>query len=109
MALYSATLAMENLALLRLRWVEPRLRRPFRIPCNSAVLALMLVPQISFCVAVIAFSMRTLLGVLLWLAVFAVAYVVPRITRMCRGRAPNHASELERDRWRAAASSRHIS
>ena len=32
MSLYACSLAMELLSLLRLRWTEPELRRPYRVP-----------------------------------------------------------------------------
>ena len=85
MALYAASLLLEQLALLRLRWSEPELRRPYRIPLNRRSLCILFAPQLVMCVGIIAFSMRTLPGVLLWAAVIVSGLLLPRFGRQCFG------------------------
>ena len=71
--------------LLRLRWSEPELRRPYRIPLNRRSLCILFAPQLVMCVGIIAFSMRTLPGVLLWAAVIVSGLLLPRFGRQCFG------------------------
>ena len=58
MSLYACSLAMELLSLLRLRWSEPELRRPYRVPLGRRALCLMCTPPLLLCGLVISMSLR---------------------------------------------------
>ena len=95
MALYCASLTMEQLALLRLRWTEPDLRRPFRIPLSRSCLVLAFIPQLVLCVIIVAYSMRTLKGAASWALLVAGVFGAPRLRRRVLGK---HAGgDHERD------------
>ena len=83
MALYCATLLLEATALLRLRWTEPDLRRPFRIPLPRGLLVVAFLPQLTLCALIVGFSMRTLPGVLLWAVILGLGLNLPSISRQC--------------------------
>lgn len=105
MALYSSTLMLEQIALLRLRWTEPDLHRPFRIPLERHWLILAFLPQMILCTLIIAFSLRTLPGVLLWVIIITSGLALPKLMRACGGLEP-HAQQHQRkhgapnNRWR---------
>ena len=86
MALYSASLILEQLALLRLRWTEPELQRPFRIPLSRGWLVVLFVPQLLLCATIVGFSMRTPVGIVLWVAVIASGLAIPRLSRRFFGK-----------------------
>ena len=109
MALYAATIAMELLSLLRLRHIEPKLHRPFRIPLGVPLLTLICLPQLLLCVVLIGFSLRTLGGVALWAGVMLLSCTASRMTRWYRGRPSVPMTSSQRERWRKDASSRHLS
>jgi len=58
MSLYALALSMELLALLRLRWTEPELRRPFRVPLGRWCLAVTYVVPLGLCVFEVLFSLH---------------------------------------------------
>ena len=58
MSLYACSLAMELLSLLRLRWTEPELRRPYRVPLGRRALCLMCTPPLLLCALVLSMSLR---------------------------------------------------
>ena len=68
MALYASALLLEQAALLRLRWREPKLRRPYRIPLGRHSLALAYAPLIFLCLLQICYLLRSLTGAAMWLA-----------------------------------------
>jgi amino acid transporter len=78
MSLYAASLAMEQIALLRLRWREPELRRPFQIPLAGGWLVLLFVPQLALCLGIIGASLRSRWGLFLWLLVVSTGLALPR-------------------------------
>ena len=92
MALYAASLLMEQIALLRLRWLEPELRRPFRIPLPRAVLAALYAPQIAMCLVIVLYSLRTPSGALLWTAAIGIGLALPRVGRRWFGAPTRTAS-----------------
>lgn len=104
MALYSSTLLLEQIALLRLRWIEPELHRPFRIPLEGGWLVLAFLPQMTLCGLIIMFSMRTLPGMVLWVAIIISGLYLPRLMRACGElQAPPGAAPpagLPGNRWR---------
>ena len=71
MSLYALTLLLELLSLLRLRWVEPHLHRPYRIPLGRVPLALALAPLMGINVCVLAYSLRSARKVAIWVAILA--------------------------------------
>ena len=81
MALYAMSLLMEQIALLRLRWTEPEMRRPYKIPIPRMWLCLVYAPQITMCAGIILFSLRTGLGVLLWASTIGAGLLLPRFGR----------------------------
>ena len=58
MSLYACSLSMEFLSLLRLRWTEPELHRPYRVPLGFCALCLMCAPSLLLCGLVITMSLR---------------------------------------------------
>jgi amino acid transporter len=105
MAIYSLTLMLEQIALLRLRWIEPELHRPFRIPLERHWLVLAFLPQMMLCALIIAFSLRTPSGVLLWVVIITSGLGLPRLMRTCGGLEPPRAPHQEKpsspkNRWR---------
>ena len=58
MSLYACSLSMELLSLLRLRWTEPELRRPYRVPLGRIALCLMCTPPLLLCGLVVSMSLR---------------------------------------------------
>lgn len=91
MSLYSASLLMEQVAFLRLRWTEPDLRRPYKVPIPRRWLALVYLPQIVMCATIILFSLRTFTGVLLWVGTIGAGLLLPRLGHRCFG-APSRES-----------------
>ena len=83
MALYAAELLLSTSALLRLRYTEPELRRPYRIPLSRRVLCLAYAPQLLLCICIIAYSLRTLLGAVLWCGTVVIGLALPRLGRRC--------------------------
>ena len=79
---------MEQIALLRLRWTEPELKRPFRIPLSKPLLVLAFLPQLALCALIVGFSMRTLPGVLLWALIIGSGLCLPRFGQSCLGTKP---------------------
>ena len=79
MSLYAASLLMEQLSLLRLRWAEPELRRPFKIPLERHWLVVVFIPQLLMCATIIAFSLRTPLGIFAWACAIGFGLVLPRL------------------------------
>jgi len=59
MALYTLSLGLELTSLLRLRWTEPHLRRPYRVPLGRRALVIAYTPCISLCVTMVLVSLRT--------------------------------------------------
>ena len=58
MSLYACSLSMELMSLLRLRWTEPELRRPYRVPLGRRALCLMCTPPLLLCALVVSMSLR---------------------------------------------------
>ena len=58
MSLYACSLTMEFLSLLRLRWIEPDLRRPYCVPLGRRALCLMCTPPLLLCGLVVSMSLR---------------------------------------------------
>jgi amino acid transporter len=58
MSLYACSLSMELLSLLRLRWTEPELRRPYRVPLGRRALCLMCTPPLLLCALILSMSLR---------------------------------------------------
>lgn len=108
MALYAASLLFQQLALLRLRWSEPELRRPFRIPLPRHWLVAAYLPQIGMCLTIIAFSLRTPLGMLLWACAIACGLMLPRFGPRAFGKpAPPSPNGFGAGRFDARARDEH--
>ena len=90
MSLYACSLSMEMLSLLRLRWTEPELRRPYRVPLGRRALCLMCAPPLCLCGLVVFMSVRTPSMRRAWgiaLGLGATLYTLgPRCFRQQRGR-----------------------
>ena len=90
MSLYACSLSMEMLSLLRLRWTEPELHRPYRVPLGRRALCLMCAPPLCLCGLVVFMSVRTPSMRRAWgiaLGLGATLYTLgPRCFRQQRGR-----------------------
>lgn len=80
MALYCTSLALEMLALLRLRWSEPQLHRPYAIPLGRSALVVAFLPQLALCVVMIWFTIRRPAGGALWVLVILSGLALPRMS-----------------------------
>lgn len=58
MSLYTLSLAMELASFLRLRWSEPHLHRPYRVPLGRRALLVVYLPSIALCLVNILVSLR---------------------------------------------------
>ena len=88
--LYALCLALEWSAVLTLRWTEPELHRPYRVPLGRRALCLMCAPPLCLCGLVVFMSVRTPSMRRAWgiaLGLGATLYTLgPRCFRQQRGR-----------------------
>ena len=93
MALYTLSLGLELTSLLRLRWTEPHLERPYRVPLGRRALVLAYLPCISLCVTMVLVSLRTWKMCAAWVGILSTGWLLyhhgPTIFRP-----PGEAAEL---------------
>jgi len=76
MALYTLSLALELLSLLRLRWTEPHLPRPYRVPLGRCALVLAYLPCLCLCATMVIVSLRTWKMCAAWFAILSSGYAL---------------------------------
>jgi len=78
MALYTLSLGLELTSLLRLRWTEPLLHRPYRVPLGRRALVIAYTPCISLCITMIVVSLRTWKMCAAWVGILLTGWALYR-------------------------------
>jgi len=76
MALYTLSLGLELTSLLRLRWTEPHLHRPYRVPLGRRSLVLAYIPCLSLCATMVIVSLRTWKMCAAWVAILLTGWAL---------------------------------
>lgn len=78
MALYTLSLGLELVSLLRLRWSEPLLARPYRVPLGRRTLVFAYLPCISLCATMVLVSLRTWKMCAAWVCIMFTGWALYR-------------------------------
>ena len=94
MALYTLSLGLELTSLLRLRWTEPHLARPYRVPLGRNTLVVAYLPCLGLCATMVLVSLRTWQMCAAWVGILGVGWALythgPTVFR------PNGADDTKR-------------